>query len=189
MYKERMDKSQDNKPKSMKKDLLGKFKPISLLDYWTIIVFALAVIQLFLIVRQIRVFIVFFFPPLMAYIFRQNAKSNSTKFVCTCFLSLIAFGVVVGSYPRLFPNLPSMDERLTQRVNRILAWYLFVYLLFLSSVFPFHIFILNLVKHKRNLNPELSKFTCWLGLIATSFVGPLMIGVCLQIFKLWPIFE
>jgi hypothetical protein len=184
-----MDDCQDTKQTPWKGYWKERLKKVSLLDYWAMLVFLIAVLQLFAIRGKPTVFLLFLLPPVLAYIFKEKAESKSTKIVCASFLSLIALGLAIGSCAALLPRMPSFEERLPRAHGRMLTWYVWIYLLFLTTVFPLHVSILNLVKHRRRLEPELSRFTCWLLLIVALLIGPWFIAVAVETFKLWPIVE
>ena len=168
--------------------VLQKFKPTSILDYWTVLAYLLAVGTL-ISLRGLDLDTLFFFlfPPTFAYIHKNLSDRYSTRLMSALFLSLVGAGVTLASKNHLFPNLGGVDKGLSAEHNRILAWYAAVYLLYVFNVLPVVLFGRGLIDHVRRKPTQFSVFTCVLGLIAALFVGPLMFWVTQEHLGLFPI--
>jgi len=167
--------------------ILRGLKPTSLLDYWTIAAFLVAVLNLFHL-RNADLEVLFFclLPPSMALIAKDFSDRLSTRIVALLFLLSIGAGVPIASAERVLPELGGMDEGLASRNDRILAWYAVVYLAYVFGALPLFLFGRGLLDHLRKRKAQFSVFTCVLGLVASTFVAPLTFSLCVEHFGLYP---
>lgn len=164
------------------------WRPSILGGLWTGLVFLFAVVQLYLVSGDLWVFVRYLLPPVFAYIFSLISESRWTRFLCGLFLSAISLGVAIGPCMRVLPEMKPPHEGLPAKEGRILAWYLFQYVVFVLNVLPLYLFTVNLRNHKRGWPTDFSRFTCRLGLVAAIFIGPLGIAVSVSYLGLWPVF-
>lgn len=169
--------------------MLGKFKPRSLLDYWTIAAYLTAVLELFLLRGlDFRALVFFLIPPSVVFYWRNCSERASTRLLSALFLSLIGAGVSLAKIERLFPNLGGVDGGLSPAHDRILSWYMTVYILYVTFLLPLLLFGRGLLDHRNRRAPMFSKFTCVLGLIACFIVGPgMFFGACGKTLGLFPV--
>lgn len=168
--------------------LSSRLRPTSLLDYWTIAAFVAAVLGL----MRLRgvdfgTLILFLAPPTAALFWRQHSTRQSTRVLCVLFLSLIDVGVALADVEALLPNLGGVDRALSPTHDRILTWYVLVYLLFLTLALPLVLFARGLLDHHSGRPAQFSKPTCVLGLFACLVVGPSMMAVSAATLGLSPV--
>jgi hypothetical protein len=125
---------------------------------------------------SLGVLILFCEPPLFAYVYlRAPDTSVWTRRLAWLFFALIGVGILLapmqGVLPRLncFPKLPRTE-------NRLLSWYMAVYLFYMPGVLPPYIALRNLWLQWHRKPVEFSRPTCWLmlfvwGLLMLAFVG------------------
>jgi len=167
------------------RQLLQRLRPRTLLGYWSTAAFLLAVARL-LLIRGLNAgsLILFLFPPLMALVFRGSDR-RSTRVMAALFLTLIDFGVLIGPIPWLFPGLQPIDRGLSATDNRVLAWYVGMYIFYLFVLLPPLIFGRGLLRRYRRKG-DFSTFTNVLGLVAWVIMG---LPICCLSFTrlgLWP---
>ena|SRR5215469_12368317 len=141
------------------------------------VAFLLSVARLFVINGcDLRVLGMFVFPPFVAFTACVSTKTSRwTARVGGSFLVLIGLGVILSSFDLLpavlnqFPKLPRAD-------NRLLSWYLWVYLLYIAAILPPYAFGRSLWHHRRGEVAELSPFVCWFGLVAWLLVMAVAVG-------------
>jgi hypothetical protein len=153
--------------------ILAILKPISVLEWWTIAVFLGAIGQLLMIRGlDVKILLLFFYPPFLALVFENLAQRKSSRFIAALFLTMLSLGEIPMRFPRLFPNLGKGGEsQLAPEYNRLLAWYIIVYLLYVFLLLPLFLFTRGLIDHKRKRPAQFSKFTCVLGLFTCLVVG------------------
>lgn len=168
--------------------LLKGLRPTSWFDWWTVAVFLGAVLRLFLL-RDLegRVLFLFLVPPVFAFLFKHRSSRRSTRIVAVSFLTVVSLGEGLSYLPELFPQMGGVDRRLPPSQDRLLTWYVVVYLLYLFLVVPLFLFVRALVDRARQQPAEFTRFTCVLGLIACAVVGPLMVRVCCVVLHLLPV--
>ena len=165
-------------------------KPKSLLDYWTIAAFLVAVIQLFLLRGlDVRILLLFLVPPFIAFVYRHASDRPSTRAVAAVSRTLFAAGVTLSMTKDVFPELGGVDPDLSAKHDRILAWYVIVYLMYVGAVLPLVLFIRALVDHRRKRKAEFSKTTCILGLIMCLIFAPAMLAICCEYLGLSPVLD
>ncbi len=103
--------------------------------------------------------------------------------LAAAFLIAIAVGTIVAEIPWLFPNMRWGDQRLPAPVNRLLNWYIAVYLLGWVVV-PQAVFWRMLGEHRRGEPAPFSPFICRLGLATSAFLGLLMVIGCASLLGL-----
>lgn len=168
-------------------EILRALRPKTLLGYWTVAVFLAAVVRVFLLKGlDLRVFVLFLLPPFFAYIHALKSERRSTQIVAAAFLTAIDFGIALAPVTWLFPKLDLMGN-LSSHDNRLLSWYLVVYLLYVFEVLPLFLFIRTIRDHWLKRKAMLSKFTCILGLVAWLIIGPVMIAVMGPKVGLYPV--
>ena len=166
----------------------ASLKPSSLLDWWTIAVFLAAIAQLFLIRSlDIRILLLFLLPPLLAFAFKHSSERHSSRLVAALFLTSVSMGEILAHLPSLFPELGGVDSRLAPEQDRMLAWYVAVYLLYALMVLPLFLFIRGLIDHRRQRVAQFSRFTCVLGVLACLVVAPGLISVCCRFLHILPV--
>lgn len=144
-----------------------------------VLTFLLAVGRLFLLDLKLAAILLFIVPPSFAYMFsRAPNVSVWTARLAASFLVLIGVGVILAEFNLVpawfnhFPKLPAAE-------NRILSWYVTIYLTYLMVLLPPYAFGRTLWLHAHNEPADLSKFTCWLGL-GTWFL--VVLGAAIGVF-------
>lgn len=137
--------------------------------------FLFVVAHLFLLSHaDIRVLLLFLFPPLFAIFVANRPDASSMLLVLAyAFLMLIGVGVIAGCDPRLLPKMNEFPQ-LPPFEGRILTFYLAVYLLFLWVILPPCIFGRELWRRRCEKPTQFSRMTSYLGLFTW---GLLMLGL------------
>ena len=82
-------------------------------------------------VRQLLLFVV---PVVVAVAIAQQDPATRGSRIAQVFILLISIGMFVAEIPWLFPNLGGVDPKLPRGIDRALAWYVTVYLLFFTCI-------------------------------------------------------
>lgn len=88
------------------------------------------------------------------------------------FLILIGLGIIIAPFPALFPNMMIVKRQLPAVQNRIVAWYLMVFLLYLMVILPPYLFAKSLARHGRGESAMFSGPTCVLGFVTWLLACP-----------------
>jgi hypothetical protein len=123
-------------------------------------------------------------PPLFAYVYlRVPDTSVWTRRLAWSFFALIAIGILLapiqGILPRLncFPDLPRTE-------NRLLSWYMAVYMFYMPGILPPYIAVRNLWLRSHERPADFSRPTCWLILFAWSLLMLALGGGARQLFDI-----
>jgi hypothetical protein len=145
-------------------------------NIWLIIAFIFAVGNLFLLQNADKsILILFLLPPLYAILVLGSPTSAfSKRALASLFLFCISVGIIIGPFHDILPNINKFPKLpLTQ--NRILSFYLDIYLLFLFAIIPPCMFVGSLLRHKQGQPAKFSKFTCYFGLFAWILLVPFLL--------------
>lgn len=155
---------------------------------WTAIcVFAIVVLLIAVRGFDVRQLLLFVVPVLLALLMSSKQPPTRGTALAKVFLSFLAFGLLVAKLPWLFPKLGGVDPLLAAESDRLLAWYLAVYLPFFSFVVPCHYFTSELQQHRLGKPASLSRFTCRLGLATAFVLAPGMMWVTVKFLHLLPV--
>ncbi|HXT60370.1 MAG TPA: hypothetical protein VN699_17135 [Pirellulales bacterium] len=109
----------------------------------------------------LRVLWLFGMPPLFAYcVLRSQRSSPGARLLAWLFFALIAMGVLLAPMQRLLPWLNGFPQ-LPAAENRLLSWYLGVYLAYFLGILPPYISVRNLRQHARGQDVDFGPPTCW----------------------------
>jgi hypothetical protein len=125
-------------------------------------------------------------PPLAAFLLLQRSTAKGVRRLALAFLLLVALGAVVAPFPAFLPRLGGVDQRLPVESDRLLTWYVAVYLLFFMGILPTCFFVTNLRRHWRGEPATVSRFTCYLGLLPLAMLWPMLPVLLGALLGLWP---
>jgi hypothetical protein len=125
-------------------------------------------------------------PPAIAFAIFHRGGTGPRR-IALAFLILVAAGALVAPLPALFPKLGGVDRGLPVEADRLLTWYLAVYLLFITGVVPVWAFVSSIQLHRAGREAQLSSFTCYLGLATVAILFPGMLLIFAKHMGLWPV--
>lgn len=134
-----------------------------------------------------RIFLLFGLPPLFAALHTAPQFSPRTRGVAWTFLGALGLGSVIAFESQVFPNLGGVDARLERWQDRMLAWYIAIYINWLAGVLPIHVFVGSLKAKRRGEPTEFSRFTCYLGLSTVPLLWPGLLWVLIRFLGFWPV--
>jgi hypothetical protein len=137
---------------------------------------------------DLRIVLLFGLPPVFAGLHTGSNSSRATRRVAWAFLVLVSLGYVVAHVPQLFPNLGGVERRLEPWQDRMLTWYVAVYLTWIFGVLPAHLFLGSLRAHRQGERAPFSRFTCRLGLFAAALCCLSLPGFLASLLGFWPLF-
>ncbi len=133
-----------------------------------------------------RVLLLFIVPPLVAFLILQRATTNGSRRVAMAFLVLVAVGALIEPFPAILPNLGGIDQGLPRGSDRLLTWYAVVYCLFIMGIVPTYFVVANLRCHWRGEPADVSRLTCYLGLLPLVLIWPVLPVMLGALLGLWP---
>ena len=140
-------------------------------DVFALAVLGRAVIQFANLPNAERAMLLYFIPPILAFLFITCDTGNFNPTVvrgCRLFLSTIAITVLLAELPFVLPNLKPQFPGLPRQADRTLVFYFGAYALFLWITFPAYVFGMSLYLHARGLPGGMSRAilytgcVCWL---------------------------
>ena len=129
----------------------------------------------------------FVLPPLVAVAMLRRSTAKGERRLALVFLFLVALGAAVAPFPDILPKLGGVDRRLPAESDRLLTWYLVVYLLFFVGIMPARFLAANLRRHRRGEPAEISRFTCYLGVLTLALMWPVLPVLLGALLGLWPL--
>jgi hypothetical protein len=139
---------------------------------WLALAFLYAVAHLLLLRKaDPRVALLFLVPPTIAFLILSFAKpGRASRFVCRLFLAMVTMAILLGEFRAFLPNLQPQFPGVPQQQDRILTFYVGVYLFFILGFLPPFVFALSLRRHSRGEPAELSQATCILGFMTWALM-------------------
>jgi hypothetical protein len=132
------------------------------------------------------IILLFGLPPTFAALFTSARYSPATRRIAWSFLGAVGLGALVAPLPTFFPNLRGFAGQLGPWQDRMLTWYVAVYLIWLAGVLPVYAFVGNLRAHWKGQPARLSRPTCYLGLLAAALLWVGMTRVLVGL-GFWPV--
>lgn len=139
---------------------------------WLALAFLFAVANLFLLRNaDPRVVLLFLVPPTLAFLILSSPNpGRASRFACRLFLGMVTTAIVLGEFRALIPNLRPLFPGVPQQQDRILTFYVGVYLVFYLVLLPPYVFVISLRRHGRAEAVTLSRSTCILGLMTWALL-------------------
>jgi hypothetical protein len=148
---------------------------------WTAVSFLAIAAQLGLVVGFTRGLLVMFFGPvIVAFAKSLEAKPSTSQVLANVFLSLIGLGLIISKFPAIMPSLGGFDKRIPPESDRVLTWYSAVYLVYFTGVMPVYALTAELANHKQGKMVQISRPTCYLGLVAVAVICPGIVLVAIS---------
>ena len=133
-----------------------------------------------------RIILLFGFPPTFAALHTSAKFSRATRWVAWAFLGMVGLGSFVAHFPAMFPKLGGVAPQLALWQDRMLTWYVGMYIVWLFGVLPIHLFCGSLRAHRKGRLAPFSRPTCYLGLATTALLWIGFPGV-FGLLGFWPV--
>ena len=131
--------------------------------------------------------LLFGLPVTLAWFKEKTGRTEQTRWAARSFLLAIGIGSLLAAFPQVFPALGGFAKGIGGYTDRVLSFYIGIYLGWAFGVVPITLFRDSLSAASRGETPQFSKTTCYLGLAVSVILCIGMPNILLTL-GFWPFF-